>query len=111
MTRRTLLSIPTAALLLPKALADSSYRDVRDALGPAFAAPRRVPRRRPLSAAAGEYTLSWLRWNGIAIDASGLDHTPPTAGDTHEFGAQLGPCRASRAMAERVGSCGSPRRN
>ena len=38
-------------------------------------------------------------WNEIAIDASGLDHTPPQQGDTYVFGQQLGPGRASRAMA------------
>src|SRR5262245_40684577 len=40
-----------------------------------------------------------LRWNQIAIDASGLDHTPVAAGETRIFGEQLGPCRASRAIA------------
>ena len=40
------------------------------------------------------------RWNGIAIDASGLDHTPNGVGvPIHTFGEQLGPARASRAMA------------
>ncbi len=39
------------------------------------------------------------RWNRIAIDASGLDHTPVAPGETRVFGEQLGPCRASRAMA------------
>jgi hypothetical protein len=40
------------------------------------------------------------RWNGIAIDASGLDHTPNGPGVTpHIFGEQLGPTRASRATA------------
>lgn len=39
------------------------------------------------------------RWNTIAIDASGLDHTPPAAGDPRVFGEQLGPGRSSRAMA------------
>jgi len=38
-------------------------------------------------------------WNRIAVDASGLDHTPSNQGPTHTFGHQLGPCRASRAMA------------
>src|SRR5689334_9127052 len=38
-------------------------------------------------------------WNEIAIDASGLDHTPPQPGDTYIFGHQLGPGRASRAIA------------
>jgi hypothetical protein len=40
------------------------------------------------------------RWNGIAIDASGLDHTPNGSGvPAHTFGEQFGPTRASRAMA------------
>jgi len=38
-------------------------------------------------------------WNEIAINASGLDHTPPQPGDTYIFGHQLGPGRASRAIA------------
>ena len=38
-------------------------------------------------------------WNAIAVNASGLDHTPPRPGDTHVFGQQLGPGRSSRAMA------------
>ena len=40
-----------------------------------------------------------LLWNRAAIDASGLDHTRPGAGDTWTFGQHLGPGRASRAMA------------
>jgi hypothetical protein len=39
------------------------------------------------------------RWNQIAIDASGIDHTPPGSGEQRLFGEQLGPGRASRAMA------------
>jgi PAP2 superfamily len=39
------------------------------------------------------------RWNQIAIDASGLDHTPVAPGELRTFGEQLGPGRASRAMA------------
>ena len=38
-------------------------------------------------------------WNQIAIDASGVDHTPVAAGETRVFGEQLGPGRAARAMA------------
>ena len=38
-------------------------------------------------------------WNTIAIDASGLDHTPVAAGEQRAFGEQLGPGRSSRAMA------------
>ncbi len=39
------------------------------------------------------------RWNEIAINASGLDHTPVAPGENRVFGEQLGPTRASRAMA------------
>ncbi|TKS61692.1 MAG: chloride peroxidase [Nitrospira sp.] len=38
-------------------------------------------------------------WNQIAIDASGLDHTPVAPGETRVFGEQLGPGRSSRAIA------------
>lgn len=40
------------------------------------------------------------RWNEIAINATGLDHTPVGPNETNRrFGEQLGPCRAARAMA------------
>ena len=39
------------------------------------------------------------RWNEIALDASGLDHTPVAPGEPRVFGEQIGPGRASRAMA------------
>jgi PAP2 superfamily len=39
------------------------------------------------------------RWNEIAINATGLDHTPVSPGENRIFGQQLGPTRASRAMA------------
>jgi hypothetical protein len=39
------------------------------------------------------------RWNRVAINASGLDHTPVRPGENRTFGEQLGPGRASRAMA------------
>lgn len=37
--------------------------------------------------------------NQMAIDTSGLDHTPVAPGEHRIYGQQLGPCRASRAMA------------
>jgi hypothetical protein len=40
-----------------------------------------------------------LRWNEIAINASGLDHTPVAPGENRVFGEQVGPCRAARAEA------------
>ena len=45
-------------------------------------------------------TLTMLRhWNEVAINSSGLDHTPVPADDPRVFGEQLGPARASRAIA------------
>jgi hypothetical protein len=38
-------------------------------------------------------------WNRVAIDTSGLDHTPAAPGENRIFGEQFGPGRASRAMA------------
>ena len=32
-----------------------------------------------------------VRWNRIAIDASGLDHTPVRPGESRVFGEQVGP--------------------
>lgn len=44
--------------------------------------------------------LGTLRhWNSIAIDSTGLDHSPEGVGDPHTFGHHLGPGRSSRAMA------------
>ena len=39
------------------------------------------------------------RWNLIAINASGLDHTPVAPGEDRIFGQQIGPGRSARAMA------------
>jgi PAP2 superfamily len=66
----------------------------RDLLGPRFdAAERELPRH---GAARGNAVV---RWNSIAVDASGLDHTPVAPGEDREFGEQIGPGRSSRAMA------------
>ncbi|HEV8720261.1 MAG TPA: phosphatase PAP2 family protein [Candidatus Binatia bacterium] len=44
--------------------------------------------------------VGWVRhWNEMAINASGLDHTPVALGESRIFGEQLGPARSSRAMA------------
>ena len=63
-------------------------------LGPNFRAARRIylhPRHHPDNAVA--------RWNEIALNATGLDHTPVAPGEHRVFGEQFGPTRASRAMA------------
>jgi hypothetical protein len=68
-----------------------------DALGPLFnAAPHPL-----LSFRHGKKAEidAIRRWNEIAINATGLDHTPVAPGENRVFGEQLGPCRSSRAMA------------
>jgi hypothetical protein len=53
-----------------------------------------APATRPLTAA------DRLRyWNRIAVDASGLDHTPLAPGEDRVYGEQFGPGRSARAMA------------
>lgn len=84
------------ALLLPSVLwAQGFPGGIRDALGPRFdpgarssIAPRRAHRR-------GIDSVHY--WNEIAINATGIDHAPGVPGAV--FGEQLGPGRASRAMA------------
>ena len=63
----------------------------RDFFGPRFGPQQSAP----VIQAPKNAVDSIHRWNQIAIDASGLDHTPGAPG----FGSQLGPGRASRAMA------------
>ena len=53
-----------------------------------------------VAAHAQDDALHRLRhWNGVAIDSSGLDHTPAGTGAPHTPGHHPGPGRASRAMA------------
>src|SRR4029077_15500136 len=63
--------------------------------GPLFHPARNVP---PL-VGPRQGLDSLHRWNVIAINASGLDHTPVAPGENRVFGEQLGPGRSSRAMA------------
>jgi hypothetical protein len=40
-----------------------------------------------------------VHWNEVAMNTTGLDHTPVAPGESRVFGEQFGPTRASRAMA------------
>ncbi len=72
-------------------------RGHHDALGPRFKA---APRQDDSSRHRDHTTMDPVRhWNQIAINASGLDHTPVALNETRVFGEQYGPTRASRAMA------------
>jgi len=67
----------------------------RDVYGPEY--HRQVPAPTNKSSKIASDVVH--RWNQIAIDATGLDHTPVAPGENRVFGEQLGPGRASRAMA------------
>src|SRR5215467_9517809 len=73
-------------------------RGYRDALGPRF---RAAPEGSKIADRQNGGIDSVRHWHRIAIDASGLDHTPVAIGETRVFGEQYGPTRASRAMAIR----------
>lgn len=76
-------------------LARSPVESFKDALGEKFSDhPRQRASTLP---AAGLDPIH--RWNQIAINATGLDHTPPGPGEDRVFGEQLGPGRSARAMA------------
>jgi hypothetical protein len=80
--------------------AEPAPAGLQDYLGPLFKAGRQTAPSVP-TGPTHELTPEALlaRWNQIAIDASGLDHTPVPAGDPRIFGEQVGPGRASRAIA------------
>ncbi len=92
----TILSLTFATA----AWADGFPGGVGHALGPQYdAGPQRsaAPKH---PAPHGIGATSWVRhWNEMAINASGLDHTPVAPGEDRVFGEQFGPGRASRAMA------------
>src|SRR6267378_6334603 len=67
----------------------------REAYGPGFHRQPSAPTDKLPKIAADPIR----NWNQIAIDATGLDHTPVAPGEHRVFGEQLGPGRSSRAMA------------
>ena len=93
------LALLTLSLTVP-AWAGGFSGSINDALGPRFdAAPqlRAAPTHPPRHGVGPMARLH--HWNEIAINASGLDHTPVASGEHRVFGEQYGPTRASRAMA------------
>src|SRR5438874_13075606 len=82
----------TATVLSFAAVLDNRFNA---AFGPLFHRAANVP----LPVAPTQGLDSLHRWNLIAINASGLDHTPVAPGENRVFGEQLGPGRSSRAMA------------
>lgn len=90
-------------LLNGMALSAGAQRAVRsapEAWGPLYGSESQNRVMYRSVAPQGEDPLARLRyWNEIAINASGLDHTPVAPGENRVFGEQLGPGRAARAIA------------
>ncbi len=82
------------------AAAAPNVKTFEDYLGPQFTPLElKAPSPRVRRASSSEAANAIAHWNQIAVDASGLDHTPVAVGDPRVFGEQLGPTRASRAIA------------
>jgi hypothetical protein len=89
------LSLLAGLVLSVLTFAFGTNHGFNDVFGPLFHAAPGIPH--PGGPRHGLDSLH--RWNVIAINASGLDHTPVAPGENRVFGEQLGPGRASRAMA------------
>ena len=98
----TFFSIALSALAFtPAASADTPNgfpRGHREALGGQYDGQPHTEAADSERRHRGSYSAV-RRWNAISVDASGLDHTPVAPGDSRVFGEQLGPARASRAIA------------
>ena len=97
-SRRALLLGMLALGLPARAIAQGFPDGLRDVFGPSFGGQPRLGSARPRRHGTG-VSDRVRHWNEVAIDTSGVDHTPPPPGDPRVFGEQLGPGRASRAMA------------
>jgi len=92
---RQIVTFSSVAIALLPAATTTQAQGFRNAYGYRFQPNQAAERARGPRAGLD----SLRRWNQIAIDASGLDHTPVATGENRVFGEQLGPARASRAMA------------
>jgi hypothetical protein len=103
MARSGKLFAGSGAVLLGAAAANSLPAEVTrspsDLYGPRTSATTAAAVLPAAERRSGSTADTFRYWNQIAIDASGLDHTPVAPGETRVFGEQLGPGRSARAMA------------
>jgi hypothetical protein len=103
--RQRMSAGPIAALLYVSIHAGAAGaaefpQNLQEYLGPQYEAliqSELNPQQQPFHAANAADRLRF--WNQVAIDASGLDHTPVQPGEVRVFGEQLGPGRSARAIA------------
>lgn len=98
----------TLAILALTLAVSAGMRQSRDELnyawGPLYTAQAPTPGQTnddlfQIANAQKQSRKQLVRWNRIAIDASGFDHTGVAPGENRVFGEQLGPGRSSRAIA------------
>jgi hypothetical protein len=88
-----------ALTLASIAWAQERFRTLNEVWGPRYNLPQQ-PQRPTTHPAQGSGPAHRIRhWNEIAVNASGLDHTPVAIGENRVFGEQVGPARSSRALA------------
>jgi hypothetical protein len=99
-TRRALLQGAAALALVPAtARAQRTGGGLQQDLGSRFSPDAGVPVPRHIRFGRARAMDSLREWHEIALEATGIDHTPVAPGETRHFGEQLGPGRSSRAMA------------
>jgi len=82
------------------AWSQEGFRSLQEVWGARYQATPKTPAPTSHTAHHSGNAADRVRhWNEIAINASGLDHTPVAADENRVFGEQFGPVRASRAMA------------
>ena len=88
------------AVVLLSSLNSAFADDFHEFFGPGFRASKVPQNWKRLELPRKSDDLGHvLYWNRVAVDASGLDHTPVAPGENRVFGEQFGPGRSSRAMA------------
>ncbi len=88
-----ILALLILSLTLP-AWAGGGFGNLQDVFGPHFTAAPHHHTVRHKPPRPGSTAMARLRhWNEVAIDMSGLDHTPVAPGETRLFGEQYGPTR------------------
>src|SRR6185295_2846140 len=98
MIRRPLLAVCASfASYVSFAQAPTTFSDTLGVTHEAVSnAPAPIFRNPP----PGSDLRSWvIHWNEVAINASGIDHTPVAPGENRVFGEQIGPGRSARAIA------------